>query len=176
MALIQRRAGSEQDVVRLARAQERELRTWLFSDSTKEAGLLAERVKAVAAEVEDALGNPVEVVTVGDTEMTERHEALVQAAREAMLNASRHGGGTVSVYLESTAGNTEVFIKDRGPGFDPDAVPEDRMGVKESIIGRMKRHGGTAAIISSGDGTEVRLALPAVHAENIEPRNGEVRQ
>lgn len=176
LALIQRRAGSEQDVVRLARAQERELRTWLFSDSTKEAGLLAERVKAVAAEVEDALGNPVEVVTVGDTEMTERHEALVQAAREAMLNASRHGGGTVSVYLESTAGNTEVFIKDRGPGFDPDAVPEDRMGVKESIIGRMKRHGGTAAIISSGDGTEVRLALPAVHAENIEPRNGEVRQ
>lgn len=176
LALIQRRAGSEQDVVRLARAQERELRTWLFSDAAKEAGHLAERIKAVAAEVEDALGNPVEVVTVGDTEMTERHEALVQAAREAMLNASRHGGGTVSVYLESTAGNTEVFIKDRGPGFDPDAVPEDRMGVKESIIGRMKRHGGTAAIISSGDGTEVRLALPAVHAENNEPRNGEVRQ
>ncbi|MFP5017069.1 histidine kinase, partial [Paenarthrobacter ureafaciens] len=71
---------------------------------------------------------------------------------------------------------TEVFIKDRGPGFDPDAVPEDRMGVKESIIGRMKRHGGTAAIISSGDGTEVRLALPAMEAENNEPRNGEVRQ
>ncbi|MCX8453200.1 ATP-binding protein [Paenarthrobacter ureafaciens] len=176
LALIQRRAGSEQDVVRLARAQERELRSWLFSDSTKEAGLLAERVKAVAAEVEDALGNPVEVVTVGDTEMTERHEALVQAAREAMLNASRHGGSTVSVYLECTAGNTEVFIKDRGPGFDPDAVPEDRMGVKESIIGRMKRHGGTAAIISSGNGTEVRLALPAMEAENNEPRNGEVRQ
>ncbi|MFJ4026226.1 PspC domain-containing protein [Paenarthrobacter sp. NPDC089989] len=175
LALIQRRAGSEQDVVRLARAQERELRSWLFSDSTKESGLLAERIKAVAAEVEDAHGHAVEVVTVGDTEMTDRHEALVQAAREAMLNAARHGGGTVSVYLESTAGGTEVFVKDRGPGFDPDAVPEDRMGVKESIIGRMKRHGGTAKIISSADGTEVRLALPAATAENGDSRNGETK-
>ncbi|MFJ4206899.1 PspC domain-containing protein [Paenarthrobacter sp. NPDC089675] len=175
LALIQRRAGSEQDVVRLARAQERELRAWLFSDSTKESGLLAARIKAAAGEVEDAHGQAVEVVTVGDTEMTERHEALVQAAREAMLNAARHGGGTVSVYLESTAAGTDVYVKDRGPGFDIDAVPEDRMGVKESIIGRMKRHGGTAKIISGPDGTEVRLALPAENAENGEPRNGEVR-
>ncbi|MFF1828898.1 PspC domain-containing protein [Paenarthrobacter sp. NPDC058040] len=176
LALIQRRAGSEQDVVRLARAQERELRSWLFSDSTKESGLLAERIKAVAAEVEDAHGHAVEVVSVGDTEMTDRHEALVQAAREAMLNAARHGGGTVSVYLESMAGGTEVFVKDRGPGFDIDAVPDDRMGVKESIIGRMKRHGGTAKIISSPDGTEVRLAMPVANAENGESRNGETKQ
>lgn len=118
LALIQRRAGSEQDVIRLARAQERELRSWLFSDPAKESGLLADRIKAVAAEVEDSHGHAVEVVTVGDTDMTDRHEALVQAAREAMLNAARHGGGTVSVYLESTAGSTEIFIKDRGTGFD----------------------------------------------------------
>ncbi|VXC70943.1 Putative signal transduction histidine kinase [Arthrobacter sp. 9V] len=175
LALIQRRAGSEQDVVRLARAQERELRSWLFSDPAKESGLLADRIKAVAAEVEDSHGHAVEVVTVGDTEMTDRHEALIQAAREAMLNAARHGGGTVSVYLESTAGSTEVFIKDRGPGFDPDAVPDDRLGVKESIIGRMKRHGGTAVINSSSDGTEVRLALPSIHADAGEQRNGEQR-
>ncbi|GAA3283012.1 ATP-binding protein [Paenarthrobacter aurescens] len=175
LALIQRRAGSEQDVVRLARAQERELRSWLFSDPAKESGLLADRIKSVAAEVEDSHGHAVEVVTVGDTEMTDRHEALVQAAREAMLNAARHGGGTVSVYLESTAGSTEVFVKDRGPGFDPDAVPDDRLGVRESIIGRMKRHGGTAVINSSSDGTEVRLALPSVNAESGEQRIGEVR-
>ncbi|MGR0158963.1 PspC domain-containing protein [Paenarthrobacter nitroguajacolicus] len=181
LALIQRRAGSEQDVVRLARAQERELRSWLFSDPAKESGLLADRIKAIAAEVEDSHGHAVEVVTVGDTDMTDRHEALVQAAREAMLNAARHGGGTVSVYLESTAGSTEIFIKDRGPGFDPDAVPDDRLGVKESIIGRMKRHGGTAVINSSSDGTEVRLALPSISADageqrNGEPRNGEAKQ
>lgn len=175
LALIQRRAGSEQDVIRLARAQERELRSWLFSDPAKESGLLADRIKAVAAEVEDSHGHAVEVVTVGDTDMTDRHEALVQAAREAMLNAARHGGGTVSVYLESAAGSTEVFIKDRGPGFDPDAVPDDRLGVKESIIGRMKRHGGTAVINSSSDGTEVRLTLPSISSDGGEQRNGEQR-
>lgn len=167
LALIQRRAGNEHDVVRLARAQERELRGWLFQDPGRESGQLSDRIKAVAAEVEDLLGNAVEVVTVGDAAMTEAHEALVQASREAMLNASRHGGGTVSVYLEASDGQAEIFIKDRGPGFELGDVPADRLGVRESIVGRMKRHGGSAAILSTGDGTEVRLKLPAAaeHAE-----------
>ena len=160
LALIQRRAGNETDVVRLARAQERELRGWLYRDPGKDAGQLSEGIKTAAADVEDSLGHAVDVVTVGDCAMTERHEALVQAAREAMLNAARHGGGAVSVYLEVTDGAAEVFVKDRGPGFDPDAVPADRMGVRESIVGRMNRHGGTATINSTEDGTEVRLRLP----------------
>jgi signal transduction histidine kinase/phage shock protein PspC (stress-responsive transcriptional regulator) len=168
LALIQRRAGNEHDVVRLARAQERELRGWLFQDPGKDAGQLSDRIKATAAEVEDFLGNAVEVVSVGDTAMAEAHEALVQASREAMLNASRHGGGTVSVYLEVSGGRAEVFIKDRGPGFILQDVPEDRLGVRESIIGRMKRHGGTASITSTPDGTEVRLGLPAVQTDNGE--------
>ena len=167
LALIQRRAGNEHDVVRLARAQERELRGWLFQDPGRESGQLSDRIKAVAGEVEDLLGNAVEVVTVGDAAMTEAHEALVQASREAMLNASRHGGGTVSVYLEASDGQAEIFIRDRGPGFELGDVPADRLGVRESIVGRMKRHGGSAAILSTGDGTEVRLKLPAAaeHAE-----------
>ena len=171
LALIQRRAANEHDVVRLARAQERELRNWLFQDAGKDAGQLSDRIKAVAAEVEDSLGNAVEVVSVGDTAMTESHEALVQASREAMLNASRHGGGAVSVYLEVSAGRTEVFIKDRGPGFDLQDVPEDRLGVRESIIGRMKRHGGTASITSTEDGTEVRLGLPAIPTDYAEGKS-----
>lgn len=168
LALIQRRAGNEHDVVRLARAQERELRNWLFEDPGKEAGQLSDRIKAVAAEVEDFLGNAVEVVSVGDAAMTEVHEALVQASREAMLNASRHGGGPVSVYLEVSNGRTEIFIKDRGPGFDLQDVPEDRLGVRESILGRMKRNGGTASITSTPGGTEVRLGLPALQVDNAE--------
>ncbi|MET4093141.1 PspC domain-containing protein [Arthrobacter sp. UYCu712] len=174
LALIQRRAGNEHDVVRLARAQERELRGWLYRDPGKEAGQLSEGIKAAAAEVEDALGHAVEVVSVGDCAMAERHEALVQAAREAMLNAARHGGGAVSVYLEVTDGAAEVFVKDRGPGFDPDSVPADRLGVRESIIGRMNRHGGKAAIISSPDGTEVRLRLE-LPAATAATDNGEVK-
>ncbi|UUL77574.1 PspC domain-containing protein [Pseudarthrobacter sp. Fe7] len=167
LALIQRRAGNEHDVVRLARAQERELRGWLFQDPGRESGQLSDRIRAVAGEVEDLLGNAVEVVTVGDAAMTEAHEALVQASREAMLNASRHGGGTVSVYLEASDGQAEIFIKDRGPGFELGDVPADRLGVRESIIGRMKRHGGSAAILSTDHGTEVRLRLPAA-AEHVE--------
>ena len=160
LALIQRRAGNEHDVVRLARAQERELRGWLFQDPGRETGQLSDRIKAIAGEVEDLLGNAVEVVSVGDAAMTEAHEAMVQAGREAMLNASRHGGGPVSVYLEASEGQAEIFIKDRGPGFDLQDVPEDRLGVRESIIGRMKRHGGTAEILTGSNGTEVRLRLP----------------
>ncbi|KNH20105.1 histidine kinase [Arthrobacter sp. ZBG10] len=168
LALIQRRAGNEHDVLRLARAQERELRGWLFQDPGRGTGQLSDRVKAVAAEVEDLLGNAVEVVSVGDAAMTEAREALVQAAREAMLNASRHGGGAVSVYLEVTDGHADIFVKDRGPGFDLPDVPEDRMGVRESIIGRMRRHGGTAEILSSGEGTEVRLRLPSTGPDTTE--------
>ena len=179
LALIQRRAGNETDVVRLARAQERELRGWLYRDPAKEAGQLSEGINAAAAEVEDSLGHAVEVVTVGDCAMSERHEALVQAAREAMLNAARHGGGAVSVYLEVTDAAAEVFVKDRGPGFEPDAVPADRLGVRESIVGRMNRHGGTATINSNQDGTEVRLRLPlptgASAGAATNNSNGEVR-
>jgi signal transduction histidine kinase/phage shock protein PspC (stress-responsive transcriptional regulator) len=183
LALIQRRAGNEHDVVRLARAQERELRGWLYRDPGRGAGQLSDAVKAAAAEVEDSLGHAVEVVTVGDCAMTERLEAMVQAAREAMLNAARHGGGAVSVYLEATDDAAEVFVKDRGPGFDPGAIPADRLGVRESMIGRMRRHGGTAVIASSPDGTEVRLRLPLAAAAgangagtNVTGNNGEDRQ
>lgn len=171
LALIQRRAGNENDVVRLARAQERELRGWLYRDPDKEAGQLSERIQAAAAEVEDSLGHAVDVVSVGDTAMTARHEALVQASREAMVNASRHGGGAVSVYLEVADGDAEVYVKDRGPGFDPQSVPADRMGVRESIVGRMNRHGGTAVISSSADGTEVRLRLPSDATDNGEGKS-----
>ncbi len=143
LALIQRRAGNEHDVIRLARAQERELRGWLYRDADKESGQLSEGIKAAAAEVEDALGHAVEVVSVGDCVMTQRHEALVQAAREAMLNAARHGGGAVSVYLEVTDAAAEVFVKDRGPGFDPDSRspgPARRAGIDHRPDEPPRRH------------------------------------
>ena len=90
---------------------------------------------------------PVEVVVVGDRELDADHEAVVAAAREAMTNAAKFGGGsTVDVYAESVLGRTQVFVRDRGPGFDPAAVPGDRRGVRESIVGRMERHGGRARV------------------------------
>ncbi|MFF7728404.1 PspC domain-containing protein [Streptomyces sp. NPDC008001] len=173
LTLIQRNAEDAREVARLARAQERELRAWLYKpegrgkDEAEQPDTLAEAVKATAAEVEDYHGVPIEVVVVGDCPLDERLAAQLQAAREAMVNAAKYGGdgGAVQVYAEVEGRTVFLSVRDRGPGFDPDAVPDDRMGVRESIIGRMQRNGGTARLRSvPGGGTEVELEME--RAEN----------
>ncbi|MFI9721446.1 PspC domain-containing protein [Streptomyces sp. NPDC052396] len=171
LTLIQRNAEDSREVARLARAQERELRAWLYNpegrgkDEAEEPQTLAEAVKATAAEVEDYHGVPIEVVVVGDCPLDEKLGAQLQAAREAMVNAAKYGGdgGAVQVYAEVEGRTVFISVRDRGPGFDVDAVPEDRMGVRESIIGRMQRNGGTARLRSAPDGgTEVELEMERV--------------
>lgn len=161
LALVQKRADDPRAVAALARTQERELRAWLAG---REGGheRLAAALEELASEVEQSHGVPVEVVVVGDRELDHRGEALVAASREAMINAAKFGGGsTVDVYAEASDDEVQVYVRDRGPGFEPDAVPADRRGVRESIVGRMDRHGGRAAIHSApGSGTEVELTLP----------------
>ncbi|MER6994583.1 PspC domain-containing protein [Streptomyces sp. NPDC000410] len=168
LTLIQRNADDAGEVRRLARAQERELRNWLYKpegtgkEEDEEPTTLADAVKKSAAEVEDKHGVPLEVVVVGDCPLDEKLTAQMQAAREAMVNAAKYGGegGAVQVYAEVEGRTVFVSVRDRGPGFDPDAVPEDRMGVRESIIGRMQRNGGTARLRSvPGGGTEVELEM-----------------
>ncbi len=162
LALVQRRAAEPQEVAALARSQERELRAWLAGrPAPGQAARLAAALEGAAAEVEERHGVPVEVVSVGDMPLDARAEAVVAAAREAMTNAAKFGGGsTVDVYAESTGERIHVFVRDRGPGFDPAAVPADRRGVRESIVGRMDRHGGRARITSgAGSGTEVELLM-----------------
>jgi len=104
----------------------------------------------------------VEVVTVGDLTLTEAHAPLLRATREAVVNAAKHAGtGRVDVYAEVLPQSVEVFVKDRGVGFDPTTIPADRHGLRGSIIDRMERHGGTAEVRSTpGDGTEVVLRMP----------------
>jgi signal transduction histidine kinase len=163
LALVQR-SDDPQQVAALARRQERELRAWLAGRPAPGQGdRLAPALEAAAAEVEEHHGVPVEVVVVGDRELDAAAEAVVAAAREAMTNAAKFGAGSpVDVYAESTSNGLQVFVRDRGPGFDPAAVPADRRGVRESIMGRMERHGGKARITSSREsGTEVELELPA---------------
>ncbi|ALE92999.1 hypothetical protein AOC05_12930 [Arthrobacter alpinus] len=170
LALIQKSANSAADVTRLARAQERELREWIYQDASQNGGQLVARVKGVCAEIEDLYGQGVEVVTVGDAELNDRSQALVQATREAVLNGVRHGGTAVSVYVEAGVKGVDVFVKDRGAGFDIAAIPADRLGVRESLLGRMSRNGGTAEIISSASGTEVRLHLPSETSNHEDAR------
>jgi signal transduction histidine kinase len=162
LAMVQRSAGDPNEVAAIARRQERELRAWLAGrPAPGQAARLAAALEAAAADVEERYGVPVEVVVVGDRDLDGNHEAIVAAAREAMTNAAKFGGGsTVDVYAESDPGRTQVFVRDRGPGFDPAAVQGDRRGVRDSIVGRMQRHGGRARVANApGGGTEVELVL-----------------
>jgi signal transduction histidine kinase len=161
LALIQNRAGATSEVARIARAQERELRDWLFAGDTPADSDLGTDLRDFGAALEIDYPVTVDVVVVG--EMRERASGeLAAAAREAMLNAARHAGGEVSVYVESNSEAVEVFVRDRGPGFGLAEVPGDRLGVRESIIGRMRRAGGSGVVRAGagGIGTEVRLRFP----------------
>jgi signal transduction histidine kinase len=119
-------------------------------------------LERVAAEVEDAHGVTVETVVVGDCPLDESLAAVRDAAREALVNAAKYApDSAISLYAEVEPGQVTVFVRDRGPGFDVDAVPDDRLGLRESVVGRMARHGGTAVVRSViGDGTEVQLGMP----------------
>lgn len=163
LTLIQRNADDPAEVGRIARAQERDLRRWLYPAPTSSASSFRVELEAIAAEVEDTYGVRVDVVCVGDALMNPPLGAMLQATREAVANAGRHSGGdTVSVYAEMTADEVTVHIRDRGAGFVVDEIPADRMGVRESILGRIERHGGRASITSEpGSGTRVELMMGA---------------
>jgi phage shock protein PspC (stress-responsive transcriptional regulator) len=162
LTLIQRHVDNPREVARLARAQERELRGWLYRPRTDPTATVTSEVNRVAAEVEDAHGVAIEVVVVGDAPLDDSLGALLHATRECLVNAAKYArDAPISVYAEVEPDQVTVFVRDRGPGFDPTAVPEDRLGLRQSVIGRMQRHGGVATVRSAdGEGTEVQLEMP----------------
>jgi signal transduction histidine kinase len=182
LALIQKQAEAPREVLRLARGQERQLRGWLYGPSgygrgrpvegagvggsggSDQASVLSEAIALACGEVEDTFAIKVQQVVVGDCQLDERLTGLVYAAREATVNAAKHAGvGEVSVYAEVEPEVVEIFVRDRGTGFDPDQVPEDRHGLADSIRGRMERNGGELRLRTSpGEGTEVHLRMPRV--------------
>jgi len=163
LALVQRRADDPREVVRLARMQERELRSWLLSgDPAGTAdGSLGIALDELAAEVETEHGVPVEVVRVRDCAAAGL-QPLLLAAREAIVNAARHSGASrVSVYLEVEPQRVSIFVRDRGHGFDPAEVADDRRGISGSIVDRLARAGGSGQVRTvRGEGTEVEMSLP----------------
>ena len=172
LALIQRQADDPQQVVQLARAQERELRSWLFDARAPgsldgQAATLADGIRLIQQEVEAQHGIPVEAITVGDCALDDDLAALLAAAREATVNAVKWSGAeVVSLFAEVEPTEVAVYVRDRGRGFDPAAVPGDRKGLAESIHARMARRGGSAVVRTApGDGTEVSLRMPRVAGE-----------
>jgi signal transduction histidine kinase len=165
LALIQRRSDDPAAVVSLARAQERELRSWLFegkAPGTSSSETLADGLREIQQDVEARHGVPVEVVTVGDCPLSGDLAALLAAAREAVVNAAKWSGASViSVFAEVSPDSAEIVVRDKGRGFDPAAVPADRKGLAESVRGRMARHGGSVTVQSApGEGAKVSLTMP----------------
>jgi signal transduction histidine kinase len=184
LALIQRRADDPATVRQLARAQERDLRAWLFEGRQapgpgNDASTVADAVRALVAEVETLSGVRVEAVTVGDCPVTDAISQLLSAGREATVNAAKWSGAdVVSVFVEVEPDSVSMFVRDRGRGFTVDDVSPDRRGISDSIRGRMERHGGTASVQSTpGQGTEVALTMPrrtehSDRAGRVADRNG----
>lgn len=168
LALIQRRADQPQQVVKLARAQERELRAWLFdgqapgSAGEQEDETLAQAVRRVEREVEERHEIPVDAMVVGDCPLDDELRALVAAGREATDNAAKWSGApVVSLFAEVETECVSLFVRDRGAGFDPAVVAPDRRGLAQSVMGRIERNGGSAEVRSApGRGTEVVLRMP----------------
>lgn len=167
LALIQKQSDRPQEVARLARGQERELRKWLFGGGETTHAGLAEALRTISGEVEDQFGVAIAPVTVGDLAFERGHPqpeivAVVGAAREALVNAAKHSGESkVDLYSEVEVDRVSVFVRDRGCGFDPEAVADDRQGLSRSIRGRIERRGGRVQVRSApGKGTEVRIVMP----------------
>lgn len=162
LALIQTRSNDATAVASLARRQERALRHWLFvrPDASRQ-DKIRMALELAAGEVEELHGVPIEAVIVGDGRLDTRSEALIQAAREALTNAAKFARSErIDLYAEIEPKRVVAFVRDRGVGFDPEAIPPDRCGVRDSIIGRMRRHGGRASVQSGvGKGTEVELEM-----------------
>src|SRR5699024_1558074 len=138
LALLQKNADDPAAVSTLARRQERELREWLYGSAARSTQTLSTALTDIAAQVERDHQVAIEVVTVADTPVDDRIAVLLQAAREAMVNAAKHSGADrVDVYAEVTSDAAEIFVRDRGRGFDLASVPHDRLGVRGSIIDRM---------------------------------------
>lgn len=141
-----------------------QLRRFLRTPGAGAAGSLRSALEAAATSAAD--GVELSIGVVGDAVVGDREQLLLDAAAEAVRNAAHHADSPVRVFAEAPpAGDLVVWVSDRGDGFDPAAVPADRLGVRQSIVGRLQRAGGTAELRSGRDGTEWELRLPRPDAD-----------
>ncbi|MFY9262125.1 MAG: PspC domain-containing protein [Actinomycetaceae bacterium] len=161
LALIRSRATDPEEVIALARSQERDLRRYLYADRPEPGGSVAEQLRQTAVELEELYRSEIDAVITGDSPPTTATTALIGATREALTNAAKHAPGKISLYAELSQHRCEVFVRDRGPGLDLNAIPSDRAGIRDSIKGRIEKVGGSVDIRSPlpAGGTEVRMRV-----------------
>jgi signal transduction histidine kinase len=153
--------GDEEQVSYVARKQERELRRTIHSLRSEFTNPFVTAMFTARDDVEDLYRVEIDMVCSFDSEMTVTLTGLVDATREAMINAAKHSGSDVIlVYCSQEQGHIAVFVRDRGSGFDQE-TEGGGFGIKNSIVRRLEAIGGAATITSSADlGTEVELTLP----------------
>lgn len=167
LTLIKNNADNPARVRTLALKQERELRSWLYTGKRETANSFKKLLQESIETVEEMYGQEAEVVTVGDCIPGPAEQAAAAAASEAVKNAMRHGAPPIQVYAEVGPKFTDIFVKDSGAGFDLSEVPEDRHGVRDSIIARSERVGGRVNIRKLNPGTEIHIQVPHT---NMEPQ------
>lgn len=163
LALIQRTHDPDR-IHQLARRQERELRSWLFSDNQTEhkSATVREALETMASEIEGIWPVKVELVVVGDRPIDEACEQVIAATSEAIVNAAKHAQvQRIDVFADIKADAISIWVRDEGVGFDPKSIESSRQGVRNSIIGRLERLHGHVEIDSQlGGGTEIEISCP----------------
>lgn len=170
LTLIKNHAREPGTVRALALTQERELRAWLYTGKNTVSQSFTELLKTTLSEVEATFGQEVEVVSVSDCVPGPAEQAACAAASEACVNAIKHGQPPIQVYSEVGSAQVKIYIKDRGPGFDPQQIATDRHGVRDSIIGRVERVGGSVNIRRLQPGTEITITVPRTPFDLPAPR------
>lgn len=148
-------------VAYVARKQERELRRTIHSLRSEFENPFIAAMFTARDDVEDLYGIEIDMVCSYDTEMTIHLTSLVEATREAMINAAKHSrSDVILVHCTAEKDHVIVFVRDKGEGFDDEAAT-DGFGIESSIVRRLESVGGTASIQSTPDfGTEVEMTVP----------------
>jgi signal transduction histidine kinase len=176
LALVQRRGGElggeAAELGRLAGEQERELRALIRGEQPGR-GPAVGMVDLAAALAELETGTVTVSGPATAVEMPARPaEEIVAATRAALDNVRHHVGEDARawVLLQAFPDHVEVSVRDDGPGIADGRVVEageqGRLGISESIRGRIEDLGGKAELITGATGTEWELTVPrtGVHA------------
>lgn len=162
LAALRRDAGDADQVRYLARRQERELRHTISEYQSPHEHSARAELQMICGEIEDIYRIEIDTVIRGDMECDDRINAMLAAAREALLNAAKHAGvTTVYLYAELKPDHIRLFVKDRGCGYDQDTAASDR-GLDNSLRRPAEDVGATVTVTTApGVGTDVAITWEA---------------